>query len=47
MVVPTTLSGYGVLMPAIIQELDGTIAMASWVPAIGGAVFNLTGATSR
>jgi len=43
MVLPTTFSGYGVMVPFINKELNGTIATASWVPALGGAIFNLIG----
>lgn len=43
MVVPTTLTCYGVLIPSFLREFDATIASASLVPAIAGAVFNFVG----
>lgn len=43
MVIPTTVTCFGVLVPAIVQDLDSTIAQVSIIPAIAGAVWNLTG----
>lgn len=43
MVIPTTVTCFGVIVPFIIREFDANIATVSWVPGVAVAVLNLTG----
>lgn len=43
MVIPTTLTCFGVMVPFIIKEFDANIGAVSWVPGIAVAVLNLLG----
>ena len=43
MVIPTTVTCFGVMVPFVIREFDADIAAVSWVPGVAVAVLNLAG----